>query len=187
MIQYSRALAIESRSRGVLDTPLSRGMTVVNTVCELEPGTKYSVSMIWQPQSATSTALILRSALLRASRRMGCTPHGSRRARCAPHHEGDFACRGKCLTDLTEFLIRQPHIVLRQRGCRRLRTHEIIQFSELDSRAKTFGVGKPMQHRGHPPREAHRLPDPRQRLCGIAVDPGGRFFIVIFAQRVGAQ
>src|SRR5882757_2257624 len=27
MIQYSRAAAMESRSRGVLDTPLSRGMT----------------------------------------------------------------------------------------------------------------------------------------------------------------
>jgi len=29
MIQYSRALAIKPRSRGVLDTPLSRGMTGV--------------------------------------------------------------------------------------------------------------------------------------------------------------
>ena len=29
VIQYSRGLAIEPRSRGVLDTPLSRGMTEV--------------------------------------------------------------------------------------------------------------------------------------------------------------
>jgi hypothetical protein len=58
VIQYSRALVIEPRSSGVLDTPLSRGTTAVFatltpavhiqprfTAIELAPGAKYSVSM----------------------------------------------------------------------------------------------------------------------------------------------
>ena len=80
-------------------------------------------------------------------------------------------------------LKRQSHIILRQRRRRRLRVHQIVQLGELNPRAEFALVGEFVQHRGHPPGKAHRLPDPRQRLCRIAVDPGGGFLVVIFAER----
>src|SRR5665213_4428780 len=78
---------------------------------------------------------------------------------------------------------RQPDVILRQRGRGRLRTDEVVEFGELDSRAELALVGEFVQHRGHPPREAHRLPDPRQRGRRIIVDAGRGFFSVIFPER----
>src|SRR6266496_896609 len=80
-------------------------------------------------------------------------------------------------------LKRQPHIILRQRCRRGLRADEVIQLGQLNPRAEFALVGEFVQHRGHPPGEAHRLPDPRQRFRRIAIDARGRLLVVIFAQR----
>ena len=79
-------------------------------------------------------------------------------------------------------LKRQPDIILRQRRHRGLRLRDVVELGELDARTDGAGVGEFVQHRGHPPGEAHRLPDPRQRLCRIGIDTGVRFLVIEFAE-----
>jgi len=54
MIQYSRTLVMELKSRGVLDTPLSRGMTAVNVVRAAtppHPDSRYRAKSDLSPQA----------------------------------------------------------------------------------------------------------------------------------------
>src|SRR5262245_53467622 len=85
---------------------------------------------------------------------LGCNKKAGLLRRFAPRNDGGG----------TRTLERQPDVILGKRTRRRLRADEIVQLRLLDALAEFALVGEFVQHRGHPPGEAHRLPYPRQRL-----------------------
>src|SRR6056297_4028378 len=67
--------------------------------------------------------------------------------------------------------IGQADIVLRQRALRRLILLQKGQFGLLHTQIERALLGKTVQKIGHPPAEPLVLPDPRQRLARVILEP----------------
>ena len=65
-------------------------------------------------------------------------------------------------------LERQPDVVLRERGHRRARGGDIVEFGDLSPAVEGRVAGMEMEHGRHPPGEALRLPYPFQAARRIA-------------------
>src|SRR5680860_1333933 len=92
--------------------------------------------------------------------------------------------RGSLATPDAQPLQRQTHVVLGQRAPRRLGPGQVLQLRDLDLAVEgIIGLGEAVQQGGHPPGEAHRLPDPTQGRARVGLQAGVRPIAVVLDQR----
>src|ERR1700726_3014356 len=78
---------------------------------------------------------------------------------------------------------RQADVVFRERGHARVRTRDVIEFGKLHAALKRRVLMEAMQHRGHPPGEALRLPHAFEADVGITFEQSRRARRVKLAER----
>src|SRR5680860_776045 len=92
--------------------------------------------------------------------------------------------RGSLATPDAQPLQRQTHVVLGQGAPRRLGPGQVLQLRDLALAVEgIIGLGEAVQQGGHPPGEAHRLPDPTQGRARVGLQAGVRPIAVVLDQR----